>query len=606
MNCLENKRSCQLFFIWFFIASSVIVLFAFIYDMNSKVNEYLDHEAKEAEFVIKTVYSEYKHIADLLFTLKVDTQKIREIYKKAQINKSIARKELFEHLSQEYRLLQKSGIDVFHFHLADNSSFLRFHKPSKFNDDLSLDRKAVAYVNKTQKKISCFELGKFFNAYRFIYPIFDENKNHLGSMEISILTNTFAQKIRENFNTTATFLVDKNRIKYEKFKYIDNMFTSYLFDKSSNQDLVSGLSLERSVIDEIENKLPLGDVFSLYDSSINMVISVVPLFDSLSGEVIAATLIYSKSQYIEGKKQNTLYGIIVTILSLAMIFSLLYREFLVRNKLKAQNDLLEDRVQEELEKIEAQRDLYHQDKLNETKFSSIGKLTAGITHEINTPLTYIKGNFEMIKYDIESLPDSNLKKGMLADSKKIYDGINRIANIVESMREMSQTSKGKQEKTNIFSTLITSLTIAYNRSKQIAPIYVNGEVFEMNIAKDKYKLFSNVQKQRLGQVWIIIVNNALDELIKIENHSDRRIDIELYAEGNQNITRIRDNAGGIPSSIIDNVFDPFVSSKESGGIGIGLNIAKNIIDAQKGRISAYNENGGAVFEIRLPATTEEE
>ena len=90
--------------------------------------------------------------------------------------------------------------------------------------------------------------------------------------------------------------------------------------------------------------------------------------------------------------------------------------------------------------------MIQREQLKNIKLASIGSLAAGITHEINTPLTYIKGNFEMLQYDIEDLPQSDIKERMQQDSVKITDGIKRISNIVESMREVSQIQQESKEK----------------------------------------------------------------------------------------------------------------------------------------------------------------
>jgi PAS domain S-box-containing protein len=245
---------------------------------------------------------------------------------------------------------------------------------------------------------------------------------------------------------------------------------------------------------------------------------------------------------------------------------------------------------------------YHQKKeLENVKFTAIGQLAAGMTHEINTPLTYIKGNFEMIKLDMESLPNSDIKTRMLEDSEKIIDGINRLANIVESMREMSQKSKETKESTNIYHTLVTSLTLIYNRSKQISNIKLNGDDFQIGFDKNKETFVSSVQKQRIEQAWVVIINNALDELVKIDNFDKRLIGIDIFYSEDKKyiITKIKDNAGGIDKGIVNNIFEPFVSNKESSGMGVGLNIAKKIIEEQDGSIIAYNEDNGAVFEVKL-------
>ncbi len=271
-----------------------------------------------------------------------------------------------------------------------------------------------------------------------------------------------------------------------------------------------------------------------------------------------------------------------------------------KRKLQELNQNLEQKINDEVEKSRQKDKIHQQEQIKNAKLSSIGALAAGITHEINTPLTYIKGNFEMMGYDIEDLPPSELKERMLEDSVKINDGINRIANIVESMREISQSSNEKKESVNIYSTLITALTMAYNRSKQICPIFINEEEFNLDkIDKNRYVYKSLAQKQRLEQVWIIILNNAFDELVKIESYENRLLKINLFEDENNITVRFIDNAGGINKDIIDNIFQPFISSKEHSGMGVGLNIAKKIIEQQEGEIVAFNEDNGAVFEIKL-------
>lgn len=271
-----------------------------------------------------------------------------------------------------------------------------------------------------------------------------------------------------------------------------------------------------------------------------------------------------------------------------------------KRKLQELNQNLALKINDEVERSRQKDKIHQEEQIKNTKLSSIGSLAAGITHEINTPLTYIKGNFEMMSYDILDLPQSDIKTRMLEDSEKINDGLNRIANIVESMREISQASNETKENINIYPTFITALTMAYNRSKQITRIYINGNIFKIdNINKNEYEFICNIQKERLVQVWIIIINNALDELIKIQDYEKRALYINIEQKDKNIITTFKDNAGGISDDIIDNIFDPFISSKQHSGMGVGLNIAKKIIDQQNGELIAYNEDDGAVFQITL-------
>lgn len=260
---------------------------------------------------------------------------------------------------------------------------------------------------------------------------------------------------------------------------------------------------------------------------------------------------------------------------------------------------LEARVKEELKKNKASQEKHQNELIKNAKFSAIGKMAAGITHEINTPLTYIKGNFEMLYGDVYKIEDEKLKTNMLGDCKSIEDGLTRIANIINSMREISQKSSENKEYINIYETLLSALTLTYNRSKQIVDIYVNEKIFNFTLAKDEFICNAYIQKQRVEQVWIIIINNALDELIKIKQFADRKLHVTLSCDETFIYVKFKDNAGGISDEIMPLLFEPFESSKESSGIGVGLNIAKQIIKQQKASINAYNEDDGAVFEVKF-------
>jgi len=242
---------------------------------------------------------------------------------------------------------------------------------------------------------------------------------------------------------------------------------------------------------------------------------------------------------------------------------------------------------------------HQEERVQSAKFSALGQLSAGITHEINTPLTYIKASSEMVNFSLESLEDSKEKQNMLEDIERINDGIVRIENIISSMKEMAQQSKMNKENSNVYSTVVTAAILSYNKSKHISAIYINNEKFSLNMDKNKKIFMANIQKQRVEQTWIIIINNAIDELMKVEEFSNRRLDIDISEDEENVIVSFKDNAGGIKDEIVNDLFEPFKGMKDSSGMGVGLSIAKNIIDQQDGTIEAYNENGGAVFKISL-------
>ena len=268
-----------------------------------------------------------------------------------------------------------------------------------------------------------------------------------------------------------------------------------------------------------------------------------------------------------------------------------------KQKLEKLNEELEQRVEYELSKNIAQHNKHIEDKVKNAQLSSIGQLAAGITHEINTPLTYIKGNIEMMRYDIEDISDERLRKSFTNDFAKVDEGINRIANIIDTMREVSQSNQEDKEEVNIYETLIIAVNMINNRAKQISKIYINDELFHIDIKKDKFIFSCKIQKQRVEQLWIVILNNALDILEKIKDYNDRKISIEVKNVLDKIVVKIKDNGGGIPEDIIDHIFDPVFTTKKHAGLGVGLNVAKKIVDDQSAKLQAYNEDNCAVFEV---------
>lgn len=236
-----------------------------------------------------------------------------------------------------------------------------------------------------------------------------------------------------------------------------------------------------------------------------------------------------------------------------------------------------------------------EEKLSDAKLMSVGRLAAAITHEINTPITYIKGNLELLKLDCD---------GKVLDAEAIFEpieeGIARIESIVGSMYEFAGTGKEEMKPFNVQMTLVYALRIVLNRAKHISRISVNGEIFSLETTYDASSCLSMGISTRLEQVWIIILNNALDEFEKGSiPYEKRSIDIRFECGSKDIMIKISDNAGGIPEPMLKSIFDFAIGGEKKKSMGIGLNVAKAIIDKHGGSIHVANENHGASFEIVL-------
>ncbi len=98
----------------------------------------------------------------------------------------LARLHLFRHLSPIYEQLLTYGVRQFHFHRPNGESFLRFHHPARFGDDLLGVRASIRWANTQREPVFGFEVGRVVSGYRSVFPISDARGAHLGSVELSL------------------------------------------------------------------------------------------------------------------------------------------------------------------------------------------------------------------------------------------------------------------------------------------------------------------------------------------------------------------------------------------------------------------------------------
>ena len=145
-----------------------------------------------------TVYDNFNKLSQNSFYGIVNKPEIYNLvkyaYKNDEVTQNLFRQRLYEKLISDYNRLRDFKFHQVHFHFPDNTSFLRMHKPDKFGDDLSDDRFSIAEVNKNLKPIHGYEIGKIVDGFRFVYPLFDEELLHIGSVELSV-SSDFLKRI---------------------------------------------------------------------------------------------------------------------------------------------------------------------------------------------------------------------------------------------------------------------------------------------------------------------------------------------------------------------------------------------------------------------------
>ena len=246
------------------------------------------------------------------------------------------------------------------------------------------------------------------------------------------------------------------------------------------------------------------------------------------------------------------------------------------------------------------------------KLESVGRLAAGIAHEINTPIQYITDSVNFLQSAFDELltvvasnegeqKGSNqsdeikfLREEVPRAIERTIEGTERVATIVRAMKEFSHPDASEKMVADVNRALQNTLMIARNEYKYVATVdFQCGDLPEV---------MCNVGE--LSQVFLNLIVNAAHALADAGRDTDSgRITIKTgVVEGWAEFT-FEDNGCGIPQEIIDKIYDPFFTTKEVGrGTGQGLAIARSIVvDKHAGRISVQSTPGkGTCFTLRLP------
>ncbi|MCU7836008.1 MAG: hypothetical protein KZQ83_12265 [gamma proteobacterium symbiont of Taylorina sp.] len=319
-----------------FIIFSIAIYSLIDYKFNSNINNYKQITLNSSIYEYELIYQKNKEIATLIYKILINNPKIIELIKTRQ------RTKLYELLKDNYNdLVNTYNIRQIHFHLKNSESFLRMHRPDKFGDSLKKIRPSVDYVNKHLKAFDGFEGGRIHNGYRHVFPVFDQQKVHIGSVEISFDANAFINSFLQTFKNKANILIKKetafNKLfNEEKDNYISSPLPGFYFDKK----VLKILNLvdhhfkvnqkTPAELNRIKNKINLGSPFIQYFDSTDELITFIPLKNKITGEVIASIHIVSNSPYIKSERFNAKLSTMVALFLLLFVFFFIYRELISR------------------------------------------------------------------------------------------------------------------------------------------------------------------------------------------------------------------------------------------------------------------------------------
>ncbi|MFT6068992.1 MAG: signal transduction histidine kinase/ActR/RegA family two-component response regulator [Bacteriovoracaceae bacterium] len=235
----------------------------------------------------------------------------------------------------------------------------------------------------------------------------------------------------------------------------------------------------------------------------------------------------------------------------------------------------------------------HEQLMQTDKLATIGQLTAGISHEINNPLTVALGGSQNIEFFLES-KKVDLKE-VKTSNQMILESLKKVVDIISNMKSFVHKSEDQKEYCDVSELILNGIKLVQNG-------WAKNNVEFNNIVPEEAKLCL-VNKIELEQVIVNLLQNAVDALEEAGTKNPE-ITISLDTNIDENCLElfVKDNGPGIPKEIQKDIFKPFFTTKKVGkGTGLGMAISERLINKYRGTIEIEESNEkGTTFVVQLP------
>jgi len=270
----------------------------------------------------------------------------------------------------------------------------------------------------------------------------------------------------------------------------------------------------------------------------------------------------------------------ISIKNFMMVLLKVIEKIFYKKEIENYKKELEQKVSNQIKELQQKDNQLAQ----QSKLAAMGEIMDIVAHQWKQPLNLIslKTSFLAEFVDDDYIPASDVIKC----NKDVMNNINHLVNTLNEFRKFFRPNS------NIFTCDILS-------SIQSVEILLKDDLIKNNIELDivcNDKIELNINENELKHIFINLINNAKDAF-KDNNIENRKIKIDVFKE-NHIVILISDNAGGIPSDIIDNIFKANYTTKQNhGGTGIGLYMSEMIAHKYNMSLTVENINNGAMFRL---------
>lgn len=249
------------------------------------------------------------------------------------------------------------------------------------------------------------------------------------------------------------------------------------------------------------------------------------------------------------------------------------------------------RMELQAETVTLQRELIHV-----TRLASMGEMAAALAHELNQPLTAIAAFAETARLQLQALGEDTALPARENLAKAAAQAV-RAGEVIRRMRQLAVGGAGQRDPEDLNAIVREAMTLAAIGAKSLG--------IETSIIEAKHMPLVICDRIQVQQVIINLVRNAIDAFDEAaQAHrtalGPRRITIETEADRRQAMVSVHDTGPGVPSDLVEHLFDSFLTTKAL-GVGLGLPISRMIIESHGGKLWFDAQSDiGTVFRFTLP------
>ncbi len=250
---------------------------------------------------------------------------------------------------------------------------------------------------------------------------------------------------------------------------------------------------------------------------------------------------------------------------------------------------LEDRVEEKTRELKRA----HDHVLHVEKMASIGKMAAVVAHEVNNPLSGILTYAKLLRKWVGSGQTEHEKRDEAMECLDLIAAESRrCGELVKNLLTLSRTAPMNVQSTDLHAVIDRSLMLVRHQ------LELGGIQLQLKLSDDLPRV--PCDPAQIEQVFIALIMNAIDAMPRGGN---LWIEARLSTDEAEIRIQVRDDGAGIAPDVLPQIFEPFLTTKESGhGVGLGLAISRGIVERHNGRIEVESELGrGTTFTVTLPS-----